>query len=282
MEKTYNYTKRYLESQINTLSQPVGISLKLALLLTDDKSQLTTKQLTAILNRSNQIIAINQKLKFNKQAVDVVSEQIYYNELEEVKQSKLRLLRSSSSIILEPICLFNRDYTLSGDTNTELQSLRRSVEDLPEGRYLFVRNKRIVDSVEFDNIVNDRMDSVVSHMAGETSHHEEYQETDDADGLVQTYDRLKSLLIQKLNQLLSLKLKQDKLKQLQGQLARMLEPEEGTTASVSGIQSNLITNANLIHDEIVKVKILLERTGYKLAGMEDAEFQEIMHKINSK
>lgn len=142
MDKSYLYIKGFIENQIHLLNGPIELTPELGIIA--DNEGINRRELQIILARINMLIRRHNKTVFSPQIINQIINQVIKSERNKLELVNERL--SNIKNLMIPILV--PDSHILGNLMYKLQEFNRLVNELPEGKYLFMtRSQDEVDNM---------------------------------------------------------------------------------------------------------------------------------------
>lgn len=138
--KSFNYCKRFIDSQIKLLNNTLVIGDDLKEVCDDEG--LSLSELKLIITKINVLIKRHNNNEFQPRISNQIINQILKYEREKVTMVHERLRQVENMV--KPLILPEIDYL----NPQNLKQLNTLINDLPESRYLFISNEPVKDDIE--------------------------------------------------------------------------------------------------------------------------------------
>lgn len=153
MDKTYLYTKGFIDQETKRLNQPLKINAELELLIGESETEdrpdhepISERQLQQAISKTNLYIRRHNRNIFPRQVVNQIVQQILkceHNKLLIVNEKLMKI-----ELMLKPMLM--PDFSQLSNPRARLEEFGGLVADLPEARYLFVDEDSDEDSADAD------------------------------------------------------------------------------------------------------------------------------------
>ena len=252
MQHSYNYTKKFIENQVNILNEPLTITSEIRSML--DES-LTEHQLQQVLYKLNNDIKHNNERLFPPQINNQIILQIMKLETQKLKIVNQQLFKLNAFV--KPIILPDFEILSNSDQHEKLVDFTNLIDELPKLKYLFVSNDGATNieeeysleedddkgnedadiNVDNEHTIQDDQDKTVSRKEANKEFIEDI--IDEVNGLnehpepelLENYDKLRESLIEISKKL---KYKNDKLnylRKLQQNINHLFSSDQSQTTS---------------------------------------------------
>lgn len=318
MQHSYNYTKKFIDNQVNILNEPLTITPEIRSMLDDS---LTEDQLQQVLNKLNNNLKRNNERLFPPQINNQIILQIMKLETQKLKIVNQQLFKLNAFV--KPIILPDFENLSNSDQHEKLVDLTNLIDELPELKYLFVSNDGVTNveeeysleedddhdadiDVDSENTIQDDQDKSVSRKQANKEFIEDI--IDEVNELnenlepevLEKYDKLRESLI-KISK--NLKYKNDKvnyLRKLQQNINQFFSSDQPQTTlktnelydsdeevtetpDINDLQKNLqfkesVTETRSMVSEINRFRILVEQISYKV-NSENITGEELREKL---
>lgn len=319
MKHSYNYTKRFIDDQVNILNEPFKITPRMISII---GGNLTEDQLKLILNKINNDLQLHNERLFPAQINNQIILQIMKLETQKLKIVNQQLYKLNAFV--KPIILPDFENLSNYDQHEKLIDMINMIDELPELKYLFVSEDGITNveddysidedetnNVELDdNTIQDTEEQVESRKQINKEFIEEIiDEVNELNGspepeLIEKYDKLRMDLIEISK---ALKYKTDKIEYLNNlqhninQLFNRNQPQMRSDSNelydsdeelheapkVNNLQNNLqfknsATETRNLASEINRFRILVEQISYKVntKGITASELRDKLQELN--
>lgn len=319
MKHSYNYTKRFIDDQVNILNEPFKITPRMISII---GGNLTEDQLKLILNKINNDLQLHNERLFPAQINNQIILQIMKLETQKLKIVNQQLYKLNAFV--KPIILPDFENLSNYDQHEKLIDMIGMIDELPELKYLFVSEDGITNveddysidedetnNVELDdNTIQDTEEQVesrkqinkefIEEIIDEVNELNESPEPE----LIEKYDKLRMDLIEISK---ALKYKTDKIEYLNNlqhninQLFNRKQPQMRSDSNelydsdeelheapkVNNLQNNLqfknsATETRNLASEINRFRILVEQISYKVntKGITASELRDKLQELN--
>lgn len=298
MDKSYLYIKAFIENQIHLLNGPIELTSELGIIA--DNEGINRRELQIILARINMLIRRHNKTVFSPQIINQIINQVIKSERNKLELVNERL--SNIKNLMIPILV--PDSHILGNLIYKLQEFNRLVNELPEGKYLFMtRSQDEVDIMaeqdmtlnelgsdnEDDNdddnnngLIQDDQQRIVNQ--DNTTMKSQYnrniyrmvdEQVKPNEELLKNYEEIRLQLVT-INH--DVQYKYQKMRYLQ-QLRDKLGNALGITIKNDELEVNNNGEYSQINNEINKFKILSDSINFKVNNNNKIELANIIHDI---
>lgn len=298
MDKSYLYIKAFIENQIHLLNGPIELTSELGIIA--DNEGINRRELQIILARINMLIRRHNKTVFSPQIINQIINQVIKSERNKLELVNERL--SNIKNLMIPILV--PDSHILGNLIYKLQEFNRLVNELPEGKYLFMtRSQDEVDNMaeqdmtlnelgsdndddnDDDNnngLIQDDQQRIVNQ--DNTTMKSQYnrniyrmvdEQVKPNEELLETYEEIRLQLVT-INH--DVQYKYQKMRYLQ-QLRDKLGNALGITIKNDELEVNNNGEYSQINNEINKFKILSDSINFKVNNNNKIELANIIHDI---